>query len=213
MPLLLRAALIAAVLIASGTLLALAQGEAATSAFGLQITPRGAQTLNLATGASELPQGGTIRDADGFTAVAATISILPGQSLSATGVTLTTRLGGVLKAQRMTYLPKSSLLTGSGTLSYSDNRFKNLSATTFYVNIRSGVVTAVGAVTASSPTFKAAQVVVLPTKSRVLLLNASLVNVLGQKVSGDQVLLDLVTGQTQTPLSAAALAPYKPYLR
>ena len=215
-----RLTLVAAAVAASGTLVALAQGRAATSAsapasaFGLQISPRGEQNLNLATGATELPQGGTVRDSGGqFTLVADSISLVPGKSLSASGVTLTNRLGGVLRAQHLTYLPKAALLTGSGTLSYSDNRFKNLSADTFYLDTRSGVVTAVGAVTASSPAISAAQAVVLPTKSNMLLLSAQLVNVLGQKVSGDQLLLNLVTGQTQSPVSAAALAPYQPYLR
>ena len=116
-----------------------------STAFGLQITPRGGQNLNLATGTTDLPQGGTVRDnSAGIKVVAGFISIKTGESLSATSAVVTTRQGGTLRAQQITYNQKAGLVTATGTLNYSDNRVKNLSAQTIYVSTRSGAVTAVG---------------------------------------------------------------------
>ncbi|UWX65273.1 hypothetical protein [Deinococcus rubellus] len=163
-----RALLVSALaLIPALTAPSLAQSS---SAFGLQITPRGAQNLNLATGITDLPQGGTIRDNKaGIKVVANFISIKTGESLSATSAVLTTRQGGTLRAQQITYNQKASLVTATGTLSYSDNRVKNLSAQTIYVDTRSGAVTAVGNVSAATPAASAAQMVALPTKAAILL--------------------------------------------
>lgn len=189
----------------------LAQGN---SAFGLQITPRGAQSLNLATGTTDLPQGGTVRDNKaGIKVVADFISIKTGESLSARSAVLTTRQGGTLRAQQIIYNEKVGLVTATGTLSYSDSRVKNLSAQTIYVDSRSGAVTAVGSVSASTPAASAAQIVALPTKAAILLRGSAKVTALGQSVSGESVLLNLVTGQAQTEASESALAPFAPYLR
>lgn len=185
-----------------------------TSAFGLQITPRGAQKLNLATGVTELPQGGTVRDnKSGLNVVADFITIKAGESLNATSALLTTKQGGTLRAQRITYNQKASLVTASGNLSYSDNRVKDLSAQTIYVDTRTGTVTAVGNVKASTPSASAAQIVALPTRAAILLRGAAQVSSLGQRVSGDNILLNLVTGQAQTEASDSALAEFLPYLR
>ncbi|AWN23610.1 hypothetical protein DKM44_10525 [Deinococcus irradiatisoli] len=197
-----------------GPLTALPASAQGTSAFGLQITPRGAQKLNLATGVTELPQGGTVRDnKSGVKVVAGFISIKTGESLSATAAVLTTLQGGTLRAQNITYNEKAALVTASGNLSYSDNRVKNLTAQTIYVDTRSGAVTAVGGVSASTPPASAAQMVALPTKASILLRGGAKVTTLGQAVSGETVLLNLVTGQAQTDASESALAPFKAYLR
>ncbi len=207
-----RALLVSALaLIPALTAPSLAQG---TSAFGLQITPRGGQNLNLATGTTDLPQGGTVRDnSAGIRVVAEFIRIKTGESLSATSAVVTTRQGGTLRAQQITYNQKAGLVTATGTLNYSDNRVKNLSAQTIYVNTRNGAVTAVGNVSTSTPAATAAQMVALPTKAAILLRGAAKVNTLGQMVSGESILLNLVTGQAQTEASQNALAPFMPYLR
>ena len=184
------------------------------SAFGLQITPRGAQNLNLATGTTDLPQGGTVRDNKaGIKVVADFISIKRGESISATGATLSTSQGGVLNASKLTYNQSASLVTATGNLSYSDNRVKELSAQTIYVNTKTGAVTAVGAVKASTPAASANQLVALPTKAQILLRGNAKVTTLGQLVSGENVLLNLVTGVAQTDASAKALAVFTAYLR
>ncbi|WP_161880380.1 hypothetical protein [Deinococcus alpinitundrae] len=210
-----RALLVSALsLIPALTAPSLAQSNSGTSAFGLQITPRGGQNLNLATGTTDLPQGGTVRDnSAGIKVVAGFISIKTGESLSATSAVVTTRQGGTLHAQQITYNQKAGLVTATGALNYSDNRVKNLSAQTIYVSTRSGAVTAVGTVSTSTPAATAAQMVALPTKSAILLRGAAKVNTLGQAISGESILLNLVTGQAQTEASQNALAPFTPYLR
>ncbi len=197
-----------------GPFTALPSSAQGTSAFGLQITPRGAQKLNLATQTTELPQGGTVRDnKSGLKVVAEFISIKTGESLSASSAVLTTKQGGTLRAQNITYNQKASLVTASGNLTYSDYRVKNLTAQTIYVDTRTGAVTALGSVTASAPSASAAQMVALPTKSAILLRGGAKVNTLGQAVSGETVLLNLVTGQAQTDAGEGALAAFTPYLR
>ena len=184
------------------------------SGFGLEITPRGEQVLDLATGNTDLPQGGTVRDnKTGVTVVASFITIKPSDSLSAEGATLSTRLGGTLKAERLLYNQKTANITAKGKLTYSDNRIKNLVAQTLTVDTKTGAVTASGQVTASQPVLSAAKMVALPTKSVILLSGGASVQTFGKTVSGEQVLLNLVTGVAQTEASAGALAPFAPYLK
>ncbi|AZI42544.1 hypothetical protein EHF33_07130 [Deinococcus psychrotolerans] len=203
--------LISALLIPLTALPSLAQSS---SAFGLQITPRGAQKLNLATGTTDLPGGGTVRDNKaGLTVVAGFISIKAGESLSASGAVVTTRQGGTLKAQQISYNQKASLVTATGNLSYSDYRVKNLSAQTIYVDTRTGAVTAVGNVSASTPAASAAQMVALPTKSAILLRGAAKVSTLGKDISGETISLNLVTGVADTEVTSSEQAEFAPYLR
>ena len=149
----------------------------------------------------------------GIKVVADFISIKRGESISATGATLSTSQGGVLSASKLTYNQSASLVTATGKLSYSDNRVKDLSAQSIYVNTKTGAVTAVGAVTASTPAVSADQLVALPTKAQILLRGNAKVTTLGQPVSGETVLLNLVTGVAQTDASAKALSVFTVYLR
>lgn len=118
----------------------------------LNVTPRGPQNLNLDTGATSLPQGGTATDAkSGLKLVAAQMQLQPGKQLTAQGATVTLRHGGTLRASRVTYDLAAGTVTATGEVQYNDARFQNLRADRLTVFLKGGVVTATGDVRASNP--------------------------------------------------------------
>ena len=124
----------------------------AVSFGNLNVTPRGPQNLNLETGATDLPQGGTATDAkSGLKLVAAQMQLQPGKQLTAQGATVTLRQGGTLKASRVVYDLAAGTVTATGEVQYNDARFQNLRAARMTVFLKGGVVTAAGDVRASNP--------------------------------------------------------------
>ncbi|MDV6375974.1 hypothetical protein [Deinococcus arenicola] len=127
---------------------------------GLNVTPRGPQNLNLETGVTELPQGGTATDSKGgLNLVGAAMTLNPGKTLTARDATLTTKQGGTLRAAQIIYDLKSSTATATGGVTYNDARFKNLSAPRVLLNVRSGFVTGLGGVRADVPALSGAALV------------------------------------------------------
>ncbi|WP_019584793.1 hypothetical protein [Deinococcus apachensis] len=119
---------------------------------GLNITPRGPQNLNLETGATDLPQGGTVADArTGLRLTAARLHLEPGTRLVAQQATLTTRQGGTLRAPNVTYDLGRGTVTASGGVTYGDARLKNLTANQMVIHLKTGFVSALGGVKAQTP--------------------------------------------------------------
>lgn len=132
-------------------LLALTPAQA-VSFGGLNVTPRGAQNLNLETGATEMPTGGTATDTKGgLTLTASRMQLKPNEVLSAQGATVKIKRGGTLSASQVTYDLKAGTVTATGNVSYSDARLTNLTATSVVLHVKSGFVVASGGVKASKP--------------------------------------------------------------
>lgn len=148
-------------LIRPGVLAALLVGAAQAISFGgLTITPRGAQTLNLETGATELPGGGSATDSRGGLKLSAqSMQLRPGASLLARGATITTKQGGTLRAAQVVYDLKAGTVTATGDVSYDDARLKDLRAPQLTLHVSSGFVTASGGVRAASPALSGAALV------------------------------------------------------
>ncbi|WP_104990517.1 hypothetical protein [Deinococcus sp. NW-56] len=135
--------------------LTLGTGSAVTFG-GLNVTPRGAQNLNLETGATEFPSGGTVTDSKGGVRLSAErLQLHPGERLSAQGVTLTTKQGGTLRAASLTYDLRGGVVTATGSANYSDARMKGLTADRMTLNVKTGFVSAHGGVRAQSPQLSA----------------------------------------------------------
>lgn len=127
---------------------------------GLNVTPRGPQNLNLETGATDLPQGGTATDAHaGIRLSAARMQLQPGERLSAQAATLTTRQGGTLRAPSVTYDLRQGTVTASGGVTYSDARLKNLTANRMVLYVKTGFVSALGGVEVQTPQLRAVSLV------------------------------------------------------
>lgn len=187
---------------------------------GLNITPRGAQNLNLETGATELPGGGSATDSrSGLTLSAARMSIVPGQSLTAQGATISTKQGGKLTADTVRYDLAAGTVTATGGVSYTDGRLKALQAGRVTLHVKTGFVVASGSVRASDPAMTgttfvfdaATQQAVLagPYSARQGTLNA-------RGDAGDRLLLVFsnrrVVRATAAP-DADSLARFLPYLK
>ncbi|GGL84067.1 hypothetical protein GCM10010840_22340 [Deinococcus aerolatus] len=131
-------------------------GQAVTFG-GLNVTPRGPQNLNLETGVTELPGGGTATDSKGgLKLVASAMTLNPGKTLTAQNAVLTTKQGGTLRAAQVTYDLKSSTVTATGNVTYNDARFKNLSAPRVTLNVGTAFVSASGGVRAEGPALSGA---------------------------------------------------------
>ncbi|WP_103127883.1 hypothetical protein [Deinococcus aerius] len=123
---------------------------------GLNVTPRGPQNLNLETGATDLPQGGTATDArTGLRLTAARLHLEPGARLIARDATLTTRQGGTLRAPNVTYDLGRGTVTASGGVTYGDARLNNLTANQMVIHLKTGFVSALGGVKAQTPALSA----------------------------------------------------------
>lgn len=208
-------------LIRPGLLAALLVGAAQAISFGgLTVTPRGPQTLNLETGATDLPQGGSATDSRGGLKLSAqSMQLRPGSSLLARGATITTRQGGTLKAAQVVYDLKAGTVTATGDVSYNDARLKNLSAPRLVLHVGSGFVTASGGVKASAPALSGAVLAFdLSTMQGVLtgpyVVRQGTLNASGG--AGDRLLM--VFGgnrvlRSSTDPDADSLARFLPYLK
>ncbi|WP_288481202.1 hypothetical protein [uncultured Deinococcus sp.] len=190
-------------------------------AFGnLNVTPRGAQNLNLETGYTELPQGGTATDAKGgLTLNAQKMQLRPGERLVAQNAVLKTRQGGTLNAAQLTYDLKSGTVTATGGVTYSDARIQSLQAPGLVLYVGSGFVVASGGVKAASPAMTGAALVFDPqTMQAVVSGPFDLQTRLGRSAgkAGERLLLtfagNVLTGATAKP-TTDDLARFSAYLK
>ncbi|MFB9994247.1 hypothetical protein ACFFLM_20020 [Deinococcus oregonensis] len=202
------------------TLVALGLGTAQAVTFGgLTVTPRGPQTLNLETGATELPQGGTATDSrGGLKLVAAAMQLNPGSALKAQNATLTTRQGGTLRAQNVIYDLKAGTLTATGNVTYTDVRLKGVSANKVTLYVKTGFVTATGGVKATTPALSGS-VLIFDSQTMQTLLSGpfDLKTSAGAKAGkvGERLLLTFAGNRltrTSTP-DAGTLTRFAPYLK
>lgn len=202
---------------------ALALGTLPASAVtfgGLNVTPRGAQNLNLDTGATDMPQGGTVTDPKGgLTMTAARLQLKPNELLQAQGATVKTKFGGTLTANQVSYDLKSGVVTASGNVSYSDARMKNVQAAQVTVYVSSGFVVAQGGVRASAPALNGAALVFDPNTMQAVISGPyALSTRLGQSrgQTGDRLLLtfagNALTNATGKP-TPSDLTRFSPYLK
>ncbi|WP_216317755.1 hypothetical protein [Deinococcus aestuarii] len=185
---------------------------------GLSVTPRGPQNLNLQTGATELPQGGTATDArTGLRLSAARMELQPGERLTARSATVTTRQGGTLRAGSVTYDLGRGTVTASGNVTYTDARLQGLKAERLVLHVRTGFVSALGGVQAQTPPLRAAALAFDGSTSQAVLAGPYRVSAGGlQAGAGGRALL--VFGGTRllraTPNpDAATVGRFSPYLR
>ncbi|WP_029479259.1 hypothetical protein [Deinococcus frigens] len=194
-------------------------GQAVTFG-GLNVTPRGPQNLNLDTGVTELPQGGTVTDSKGgLKLVAGAMTLNPGQTLTAQNAVLTTKQGGTLRAAQVVYDLKSSTVTATGSVTYNDARFKNLSAPRVILNVGRAFVTALGGVRADTPALSGAALVFDLTTMQAILTGPYTARQGTLNASADAAgRLLLVFGGNQVVRSsvspdAATLGRFTPYLK
>lgn len=184
-----------------------------------QISARGDQKLNLSTGQTELPQGGTATDSkNGLTLTGKTLKYLPGQSLQATGASIRVVAGGTLAADTVNYDVKTGTLKASGHLTYSSARIRGLSAGNVVLYTMSGAVVASGNVRASAPALSASRVVVLNGGRQILLAGNYTLSTgssrLADAGASARLLLSGTGRQSVTPRpTQAALRVFVPYLK
>jgi lipopolysaccharide assembly outer membrane protein LptD (OstA) len=180
-----------------------------------QINAGGEQSLNLQTGETELPQGGTATDSrSGLTLTGKTISYLAGKHLKASGAMIKLS-GGTLNADSAEYDVQSGMLVATGHLSYSGQGIQKLSADQVSLYIASGAVVASGHVRAASPQLSADRIVVLRGGGQVLLSGNYTLNTGGSRYLNprpDARLLLSGRSATARP-TAAALQLFQPYLK
>lgn len=203
------------------TLAALLGTSAGAVTFGgLNIVPKGAQNLNLQTGVTEMPQGGTVTDRKaGLTLVAAQMTVKEGETLQARGVTLKTGAGGSLKAEQLRYDLKSGVMTASGKVTYSDSRMRAVQASSMQLYVKTGFVVAKGGVKAASPALSAQSLIFDPNTMQALVSGPYTLNA-GDKAykgeAGQRVLLrfagNALTNAVQRP-AASDLSRFAPYLK
>lgn len=187
---------------------------------GLNVTPRGPQNLNLQTGATDLPQGGTATDSrTGLKLTAARLGLQPGERLTAGEATVTTRQGGTLRARNVTYDLKGGTVTASGDVTYTDARIRGLRATRLVLHVRTGFVSALGGVQAQTPPLSAAALAFDASTAQAVLRGPyRLAGGAPLAAAGAQARLLLVFGgqrvlrATPTP-DAATVARFAPYLK
>ncbi|WP_027460905.1 hypothetical protein [Deinococcus murrayi] len=187
---------------------------------GLNVTPRGAQHLNLDTGATEFPSGGTVTDSKGGVRLSAErLQLFPGERLSAQGVTLTTQQGGTLRAASLTYDLRGGVVTATGTPTYSDARMKGLSAERMVLNVKTGFVSASGGVRAQTPPLSAAALAFDGRTAQTVLAGPAQLSVNGRTLSAGTGGHLLLTFSAQRLLRATAqpdagtLKRFAPYLK
>ncbi|WP_407539308.1 hypothetical protein Q0M94_14215 [Deinococcus radiomollis] len=191
----------------------------AASLGAFQISARGDQKLNLSTGQTELPQGGTATDSkSGLTLTGKTLKYLPGRSLQATGAAVRVAAGGTLTADTVNYDVKSGTLTASGHLTYTSAHIRGLSAGNVVLYTASEAVVASGNVRAASPALSASRVVVLNGGAQILLAGNYTLNTgssrLADPSASARLLLNTKGGQGVTPRpTQAALRAFVPYLK
>ena len=202
-----------------GVLLAFAPAQAANFG-GLNVTPRGAQNLNLETGVTEMPTGGTATDTkSGLTLTGSRMQVKPGDTLSAQGATITLKRGGTLKASNVVYDLKNSTVTATGTVSYSDTRISNMRAAQVVLYVKSGFVVASGDVQASKPSLRGGRLVFDPNTMQAALTGPYTLSGNGKSFSGaagQSMLLNFsasTLGSVKPQPSAVELSRFAPYLK
>jgi hypothetical protein len=203
-------------LLASGLL----TGAGAVSLGAFQIAAKGEQALNLQTGLTELPQGGTATDSkNGLTLTGKTLNYLPGKSLGATGVQIRTADGGTLIADTAQYDVASGVLKASGHLKYDSSAIRGLSADSVSLYTTSGAVLASGRVRASSPALSANRIVALDGGKQVLLSGNYQLTVGGSRYANAGPAANLLLGTSSGGINAtarppaSALRPFLPFLK
>ncbi|WP_425147346.1 hypothetical protein [Deinococcus sp.] len=197
--------------------LLLSSFPALAASFGaFQITPRGDQKINLETGVTELPGGGTAVDSKtGLTLVARSMRFKSGQTLSAQGVTLRLKDGGALLADTVTFDQRSGVLKASGHLSFTNAQISGLSAAGVQIYTHESAVVASGGVTAKTPALSARSVVVLDAGKKLLLSGPYTLK--GKSSSYANTRADshlLLSGDVATNRPPASLLkPFAPYLK
>ncbi|MBB6098546.1 lipopolysaccharide assembly outer membrane protein LptD (OstA) [Deinobacterium chartae] len=149
---------------------ALAATALAASFAGFSVKPTGEQKLDITTGVTVLPQGGTVQDAkNGVNVDAKWIEFKDGDYLKAKSASLRTEQGGSLSAAQVDYNAKSGLLNASGNLQYTDARLKNLTAKSVVMETQRQLAVASGGVRGTQPGLQADTVVVDYGNNRALL--------------------------------------------
>lgn len=203
------------------TALTLGAGPASAVTFGgLNVTPRGAQNLNLETGVTDMPQGGTVTDKKAsLTMTAARLQLKPGDMLSAQQATVKTKAGGTLIAAQVTYDLKKGVVTATGDVSYSDARMQKVVAPRLTLYTDSGFVVASGHVRAATPALSGSTLVFdLNTMQAVVGGPYTVTTRLGRTAgaAGERLLLtfagNALTNVTGKP-SREDLARFAPYLK
>lgn len=197
----------------------LTAGAVAVPFGALNVTPRGPQNLNLETGVTELPQGGTATDSKaGLTLSAARMQLKAGEQLSAQNATLKFRGGGTLSAAQVTYNVKAQTVTATGSVRYSDARFRNLTAGTVRMSLGSGFITATGGVKAENPALSSPTVVFDPHTVQALVMGPAQLSqgTLKTGMTPGGKLLVLFSGprisRVTSKVDAGTLARFTPYL-
>ncbi|BDP41422.1 hypothetical protein DAETH_13910 [Deinococcus aetherius] len=185
---------------------------------GLNVTPRGPQKLNLQTGATELPQGGTATDArTGLRLSAGRMELQPGERLTAREATVTTRQGGTLRAQSVAYDLRSGTVTASGGVTYTDARLRDLRADRLVLHVKTGFVSALGAVQSQTPPLSAAALAFDASTSQAVLAGPYRVSTGGLQAGPGGRLLLVFGGNrllrvTPNP-DAVTVTRFAPYLK
>jgi hypothetical protein len=187
---------------------------------GFQISAAGEQTLNLQTGQTELPSGGTATDSEhGLTLKGKTLSYLAGKSLNVTGAVIKIQGGGTLSADAVAYDVPSGVLRASGHLKYSSAAIQGLQADSINLYTGSGVVVASGGVKAFTPSLSASKVIALNGGQQVLLSGPYNVDVKGSSYINSNAAARLLLSGTggkasaTTRPTATALKAFVPYMK
>lgn len=196
--------------------LLLAASAQAVSFGSLNIKPRGAQNLNLETGATDMPQGGTATDSShGLSLSAGKMQLKPGVSLSAQGATIKTRGGGIVNASQVVYDLKAGTVTATGKVNYSDARVSGLSASGIVLHVKSGFVVAQGGVKASRPQLSGSRFVFDPDTMQAVLVGPYRFGA-SSAGAGAKLLLTFAGNQLirqSAAPSSGDLARFSPYLK
>lgn len=135
----------------------------------LTVTPAGRQTVDLTTGATTLPDGGTVVDQDtGVTLTAATVRYLDGAYLDATGVQVEGSFG-TLTADALHIDIVHGTLEAEGAL-HLERAGLDVTASRVDYDARREVASFAGPVRAQAPTFEADRVLLDARSGDVLLV-------------------------------------------
>lgn len=147
-----------------------AAGSSASTPFAaLTVTPKGAQTYDISTGVTTLPDGGTIVDQDtGVRLQAAHITYVDGAYIDAKTVTVHGDFG-TLAADTLHIDIKTGVLTASGKLSLTRGAL-TLKAAKIRYDANRRVADFSGPVSGTSPDFKADRLLLDADNGDVLLL-------------------------------------------
>ncbi len=158
-------------LLALSALVLLCAAAAQAPFAALSVNSAGPQVIDITTGITTLPQGGSVVDRDtGVSFEAAHIRYLDGEFIEATGVTVDAAFGR-LTAHSVRIEMKDSLLKAEGDLRLERDGLV-VTATGLYYYALSGIAVFEGGVTGSEPNFKADKVLLDVTNGDVLLVGS-----------------------------------------